>query len=229
MIQHLACQMDGNRRWAKKNGLAFFEGHRKGAQSVRVVTDFCLEQGIRFLSLYTFSMENFKRSEQEKQFIFDLFVQELNRYQDEVISKGVRVRIIGERTLFPETVIAACNQIEHATAHGEKLTVNLLFGYGARQEITAGVQQIAREILNGSLSPDAITYQVIMDHLWTAHTPDPDIIIRTGARSRLSNFLLLQSSYSEYFFVDCLWPDLSAQLLEAVLDEFGNRQRNFGA
>lgn len=229
MIQHLACQMDGNRRWAKKQGLAFFEGHRKGVEAVRIVTDFCLEKQIPFLSLYMFSMENFRRSEVEKQFLFDLFVQAINQYQSEVVSKGVRVRFIGDRTLFPVAVVAACEQIERATARGGKLTVNLLLGYGARQEITAGVQQIARKVLEGKLSPDEISYELIADNLWTTGTPDPEVIIRTGARNRLSNFLLLQSSYSEYFFIDCLWPDLSKQVLETVLEEFGSRQRNFGA
>lgn len=228
MIQHLACIMDGNRRWAKKKGWLPWHGHREGVQAAKRVMQFCLEKQISHLSLYTFSTENLKRSDIEKKFLFTTLVQEAHQELPLLKEKGIRVQFIGDRTLFPEAVIPMCNQVEQETAEGKNLTVHLLFFYGARQEIIGGVKKIISNIKNGLISEDDITSEYFSKQLWTSEIPEPDIIVRTGGMRRLSNFLLYQAAYSELFFLDCLWPDVQSEHLEQAVSFFNNSQRNFG-
>lgn len=228
MIKHLACIMDGNRRWARKMGWEILQGHQQGAQTVKKVTEFCLEKGISYLSLYTFSIENFQRSETEKRYLFELVAKNAQEGLEEFIKKGVRVRFIGDRTLFPEQLVSVCQEIEEKTKHLTSLQLNFLFCYGARQEIIGGIKQLVRRILDGRLSEADITDEVFQDYLWTSGIPEPDLIIRTGNVRRLSNFLLYQAAYSEFYFLDCLWPELTIQHLEAALASFDTCQRNYG-
>ena len=218
MIQHLACIMDGNRRWAKKRGLMPWYGHKEGAEAVRLVIRFCMQQGISYLSLYTFSLENFNRSAQEKEYIFSFLVHESHKELPQFIENGIKITFIGDRSQFPASVVDTCHQIEDATAHGTRLTVMVLFCYGSRQEIVHASKKIAQEVASGSLSIDAITPQLISRYLWTGSIPDPDLVIRTGGLQRLSNFLLFQVAYSELFFLD----------LENALSYFAACKRNFG-
>lgn len=221
--------MDGNRRWAKQNGLPATKGHYEGAQAVKRVINFCLEKGISYLSLYTFSVENFKRSETEKTFLFDLLAQETLAEVDTLKKKNVRIRFVGDRTLFPAHLIPVCEQVEQETEHCEKLQINLLFCYGACQEIVHGIKQVVHDIKAGLLAQDALSEDSFKRYLWTDGIPDPDIIVRTGGAQRLSNFLLYQAAYSELYFFDCMWPEIDTEHLERMLLFFNQCKRNFGA
>lgn len=229
MIQHIAFIMDGNRRWAKKQGLVAMMGHAQGIESVRRVTQFCLKKGISYLSLYAFSLENFKRSEEEKAYIFGLIVKEAEKGVDDFVQHGVRVRFMGDRACFPASAIESIQKIEDLTAHLNKLTVSFLFCYGGRQEIVAGAKIMAQRVQRGEMSVDAINEESFGKALWVGDMPDPDLIVRTGSEQRLSNFLLYQAAYSELMFLDCFWPEISDEDLDAVYAGFIARKRRFGS
>lgn len=228
MIKHLACIMDGNRRWAKKQGLAAAYGHRQGVEAVRAVVDFCLQKHISYLSLYTFSIENHQRVSEEKNYLFELMISEATKGIEEFIAKNIQVRFVGDRALFPQHLIPLCTDIENKTAGGTTLQFNILFYYGGRQEIVGGIKEIARKIAAGELTHDEITEQLVNNHLWMGNIPEPDLIIRTGGFKRLSNFLLYQSAYSELHFIDCLWPEITMHHLEEAYVNFHTGKRNFG-
>jgi|ERR1700733_9351468 len=228
-LNHLACIMDGNRRWAKRQGLMPWYGHGQGIETVQRVIAFCLEKQIKYLSLYTFSLENFLRSEQENSFLFDLMLKEAQKGADIFKQRGIRLRFVGDRTLFPASLQPLLDSLEQETAHCDVLTVNMLFCYGSRQEVASAVKKIAVQVKQGLLREDDITPELISTHLWTGLIPDPDLIIRTGGFSRLSNFLLYQSAYSELQVLDCMWPDLTTDHLQNAYDVFVNCKRNFGA
>lgn len=228
MIKHLACIMDGNRRWAKKQNRVPWYGHKEGVEAVKRVVRFCLEQQISYLSLYTFSLENFRRSPIEQQFLFKLLVEEAERGIDEFIQNEIGIQFVGDRTLFPQEVIPACQMIEEKTAHLNKLKLNFLFCYGARQEIVSSIKTVITDVQEGRLQTQELTEELFQQYLWTGAMPEPDLIIRTGGFKRLSNFLLYQSAYSEFCFLDCLWPELTTQHLQEAVAEFVACRRNFG-
>lgn len=228
MIKHLACIMDGNRRWARNLGWETLKGHSEGASTVKKVIGFCLEKGISYLSLYAFSIENFNRTELEKNYLFDLIARNAQEGLEEFINKGIRVRFIGDRSLFPAQLLPVCEDIEEKTKHLNTLHLNFLFCYGARQEIIGGIKQLVRRILDGRVAEADISAEMFQGYLWTGDIPEPDLIIRTGKVRRLSNFLLYQAAYSEFYFLDCLWPELTTQHLESALASFDTCQRNFG-
>lgn len=224
MITHLACVMDGNRRWATKQGKFSWLGHQAGAQTVQMVINFCLQYQIAYLSLYTFSLENFNRSQQEKSYLFDMIIQQADSYIPQFIEQGVCVHFVGKISLFPESVQALCKKVEEKTKHGTRLQVNFLFGYGARQEIFDAAQRLVEQAQAGML----ITQNLFESNLWTGEMPDPDLIIRTGGVQRMSNFLLYQAAYTEIRFVDTLWPDLTKAELMNVLMSAISAQKNLG-
>ncbi len=229
MLKHLACIMDGNRRWAKAQGKPSFEGHRAGLTAAKRVIDYCIAHKIPYLSLYTFSLENFNRSPQELTFLFSLIVDQItDSLVKEFKEKGVSVRFVGNRSLFPEMVIPSCERIEKETEGLTNLHVNILFCYGGQQEIVEGVKQVIKKVQEGVLACDDITPQMFEHYLWTQNTPPPDLIIRTGGSQRLSNFLLYQAAYSELCFLDCMWPDVDIPLLDRAVNAFNTCQRNFG-
>ncbi|MDP3787833.1 MAG: polyprenyl diphosphate synthase [Candidatus Chromulinivorax sp.] len=224
MITHLACVMDGNRRWATKQGLLPWNGHYAGAEKVECVVEFCLEHKIPYVSLYTFSLENFNRSQQERSYLFDLVAQQAEKYAPKFIEKSVAIKFIGDLSLFPESVQKICKKVEEQTAQGTKLQVNFLFGYGARQEIFLAAQLFAQKIIAG----DEATQADFESSLWTAGMPDPDLIIRTGGVQRLSNFLLYQAAYAEIRFLDTLWPDISSVEILSAVTSAVQAQKNVG-
>lgn len=228
MIKHLACIMDGNRRWAKKQGLAAAYGHRQGVEAVRRAVEFCLQKNISYLSLYTFSIENHQRSDQEKNYLFELMISEATKGIQEFIAQNVRVCFIGDRSLFPEHLLPLCNNIEQKTAAGNALQFNILFYYGGRQEIVGSIKHIVRQARAGMLTEEDVTEQLVNQHLWMGNVPEPDLIIRTGGFKRLSNFLLYQAAYSELYFLDCLWPDITTEHLQEAYSYFNTGKRNFG-
>ncbi len=228
-ISHLAIIMDGNRRWAKKNKLSFGTGYAEGGfGAVKRTIEFCLSRGIKHLSLYAFSLENFKRPQEEQDFLFDTIVTQGGKNIPYLKKHNVQVKFVGDRSVFPQRVIPTCELVERETEQCSAIFVNLLFCYGGRQEIVSGVKKLLKQVQDGLLTEDQITEQALQDCLWTANTPDPELIIRTSGVQRLSNFLLFQSAYSEFCFLDCLWPEITEKDLAGAVDSYNEVRRNFG-
>lgn len=227
-MQHLAIIPDGNRRWARQNKLQSLFGHRRGMDAVLSAIDVCLKNEIKYLSIYTFSLENFKRSEEERSYLFELLsdglIQELSR----LVQQGINIKFLGDTSLFPVKVQQAINQVQSATKDLDNLYLSLLFCYGAQQEIAYAARILAQKVSQGILSLEQITEEAVERELWTAGIPNPDLIIRTGGVVRLSNFLLFQAAYSEFKFVDAFWPDMTIEKIQACVDEFKGVKRNFG-
>lgn len=228
-MEHLALIMDGNRRWAKKRALAPWLGHKQGIESVRIALEFCLNNTIKHLSLYVFSLENFKRAPEEVRFLFELFIDHAKQIIPDLIKNGVQITFIGDKTYFPEHLLPTIHDLETQTQHLKKLKVALLFCYGGRQEIVAAAQQVAYAVKNNQIQPQDITPELFSQYLWSHTLPDPDLIIRTGGVKRLSNLLLYQAAYSELYFLDILWPDITYKHLEEAYADYQQRSRNFGS
>lgn len=226
-IKHLAIIMDGNRRWAERQKLMRSMGHKQGAQTVRTLIKFCLARKIEIVSVYAFSLENFNRTPQEIKEIFELIIDQATSMLPELKEHGVAMRFIGNIKSAPQSVQDAITKLEKETAPGKKLLLNVLFCYGGRQEILSAIEHIIKDVKNGKLT-QAPSEEVFKKYLWTSDLPDPDLIIRTGGLKRLSNFLTYQTSYSELYFTERLWPDLTVQDLDHALEEYYLRQRNFG-
>lgn len=228
MIRHLGCIMDGNRRWAKKNSTSLKDGVLEGLARIETAVDFCIERNIEFLSLYTFSIENLKRSVFERACYFGVLLEYGHDIAQKMIKKGVRIRFIGNRGLFPQEVVDMCNAIEAMTANCSKLSVQLLFCYGGRQEIVEAAKNIALSVQQGNIALQDVTEELFKNYTWTSDLPDPELIIRTGNMNRLSGFLLYQSAYSELYFPTCLWPDMHIEEFSKALDYYDSCTRNFG-
>lgn len=228
MINHLALIMDGNRRWARARGMPAFMGHKEGTSVAKQMVSYCLQKGIAHLSLYTFSIENLKRADDEKSYLFDLLAQAAREYVKTYASQGVCIRFVGDRLLIPASICSVCDAVEAQTAHGDKLQVNILFCYGGQQEIIAGVKACMQQACAGTLHVDELTVEKFGALLWSGHSPSPELVIRTGGVSRLSNFLLFSSAYSELFFTDTLWPAFSTDELERIMQRYEQVKRNFG-
>jgi len=220
--------MDGNRRWAMRQGLMPTDGHRKGFDTIRMVIEFCFEKNIEHLSLYTFSIENLQRTSQEIDYLFEVLAYEVVNDLVELQEKNVNITFIGDRTLFPKGIRSLCEKVEKETRHCDGLYLHILLCYGSRQEIVDTARRIAVKLCKGDLQETDITPDVFERFLWTAGTPYPDLIVRTGGDRRLSNFLLFQAAYSEIYFLDCLWPDIKSADLEAAATYFDSCRKNFG-
>jgi len=228
-ISHLAVIMDGNRRWAKKHHLSFGSGYAEGGfGAVKKTIEFCLSRGIKYLSLYTFSLENLKRPQEEQDFLFDTIVSQGEKNIPYLKKHGVRAKFVGERSVFPARVLPICELIERETGDCSAIFVQILFCYGGRQELVAAVKKIADQVKSGMLSVDAISEETIHDSLWMAGIPDPELIIRTSGVQRLSNFLMYESAYSEFCFLNCLWPEITEHDLAGAVDNYLRVRRNFG-
>jgi undecaprenyl diphosphate synthase len=226
MIQHLACIMDGNRRWAYKHGNPVVG--KEGVDVAHQVIRWCVEKKIPYLSLFAFSLENFKRSPLEMAHVFALIVHEISRRADELVQHGINICFVGDRTKFPADVREACEKLEKATASGSSIKVCIYFCYGARQEILDACKSLMRAVADGTLHPDSITHADLEKRLWAHGVPDPDLIMRTGYVQRLSNFLLYQAAYAELYFPPLLWPDVTDQTLNEALAYYHSCKRNFG-
>lgn len=227
-LTHLACIMDGNRRWAKKQGVAvLYDGASRRA--VHTTLAFCLKNNIRYCSLYAFSLENLKQRDGLLQRrLFELVIDVCTQEADQLAEQGISVRFVGRRDLFPSHVMPGIESLEKRTAAGSKLRLNILFCYGAQQEVADACSKIADKVAAGKLSATQITPATVTDHLWTADSPPPDVIIRTGGAHRLSNFLLFQAAYSELMVLDCLWPEITEAHLQQCVDRFTSTEQNFG-
>ncbi|MBA3751367.1 di-trans,poly-cis-decaprenylcistransferase [Candidatus Dependentiae bacterium] len=226
-IQHLGVIMDGNRRWASQKNLARSWGYRHGTNTLRTLVRYCLEHSIKIVSVYAFSMENFKRDPSEIEDVFKLFVEEANKSLPELIEQKVTVRFLGDKNIFPQSILPTLKKVEERTADGSHLQLNVLFCYSGRQEIISAIKTIVQDIQEKKITevPDEEGFK---KYLWTKNIPDPDLIIRTGGCKRLSNFMPYQATYSELYFVDNLWPDLTTHDLDAALNEYTKRTRTFG-
>ncbi|HYD30606.1 MAG TPA: isoprenyl transferase [Azospirillaceae bacterium] len=221
--------MDGNGRWAKARGLPRAAGHRKGVEAVRRAIEAAKELGIGYLTLYSFSSENWSRPESEVLDLMQLLRFYLRSEIADLHKNGVRVRVIGDRVRLAPDIIKLIDNAEALTRDNRDLTLVVALSYGARQEIAAAARQLAELARQGRLVPADIDERLFADHLQTSDIPDPDLVIRTSGEKRLSNFLLWQSAYAELVFVDTLWPDFTKRDLEDAIQEFRRRERRYGA
>ena len=226
--KHVAIIMDGNGRWAKQRGKERHEGHIAGAEAVNAVVRSAAKAGVDYVTLYTFSTENWGRPEAEINAIMELFCYMVASRAEELAKEGVSVKIMGERTRFSEKVLSMIDHIESTTAEGKLLTLILAFNYSSRREMVFAAQELARRAVAGEIKVEDINEQLFSDSLMTAGVPDPDLIIRTSGEYRLSNFLLWQASYSELYFPEVLWPDFSEEDFNLALDIYAGRERRFG-
>ena len=226
--RHIAIIMDGNGRWARERGLPRTEGHRRGADSVRRVVEACGEWGVEFLTLYAFSSENWKRPKREVEALMRLLQQFLKAKTPEMMQQNVRLQAIGRLGDLPEACRAELHRSIERTAENTGLTLILALSYGGREEIIDGVKSIVENVNRGLLDPAMIDAAVFSQHLYTRYYPDPDLIIRTSGELRLSNFLLWQLSYAEFYVTDKLWPDFGREELSAAIQAFEKRHRRFG-
>ena len=226
--EHIAIIMDGNGRWAKMRGKERYEGHIAGGASVRAAVRAAVRNGVKWLTLYAFSTENWGRPVEEVEAIMELFCKSVLAEKDELKAQGVRVKIMGECTHFSQKVLQMISLIEDDTANGEKLTLVLAFNYSSRREIVLAAQQIAQRVERGELRSEDIDDKVIEEHLMTRAIPDPDMIIRTSGECRLSNFLLWQASYAEFYFPETLWPDFTEEEFDKAIAVFAQRERRYG-
>ncbi|QNP40258.1 polyprenyl diphosphate synthase [Lysobacter solisilvae (ex Woo and Kim 2022)] len=226
--RHLAVIMDGNGRWAQRRRRPRMIGHRAGARAVDVCIDFCLETGIEALTLFAFSSENWGRPEDEVGALMKLFLGALEREVDELHRRGVRIRFIGERERFAEAIRARMNAAEAQTAGNTRLQLSIAASYGGRWDIAQAARALARDVAAGRLAPEAIDEAMLGARMALADLPPPDLFIRTGGDTRVSNFLLWQLAYTELWFTETLWPDLDAATLRRALDAYAGRERRFG-
>ena len=226
-IQHVAMIMDGNGRWARQRGLPRLAGHEAGTETVRRVIGYCRDAGIRYLTLYAFSTENWTRPPEEVSGLMALLGTFIRKYESELMEKQVRLRVIGNRADLPAELQAEIARIEGATAHFERQVI-IALSYSGRSELVRAVRKIAREVRDGALAPEAIAEDTIAAHLDAPDVPDPDLIIRTSGEMRVSNFLLWQCAYSEFHITPVLWPDFGEAAFAEALDDFAKRSRRYG-
>ena len=226
---HVAIIMDGNRRWAKVKGLPRAAGYAQGAEAVRRTVKAASDLGIQYLTLYGFSLENWKRPAKEIADLMGLLRLYLRKEISELHREGVRIRFIGDRSMLAADIISLIEMSEQKTRANTNLDLVIALSYGSRQEITAAVRQLVEDVAAGEISADAIDENALEGRLYTADMPDPDLIVRTSGEQRISNFLLWQSAYAEFVFTDVLWPDFSREKLEDSIEEFSRRERRYGA
>lgn len=226
--KHVAIIMDGNGRWATQRGLERQEGHIAGAEAVSAAVRAAAKAGVDYVTLYTFSTENWGRPEAEINAIMELFCHMVASRAEELAEQGVRVKIMGERSRFSEKVLSKIDDIEQTTAEGKRLTLILAFNYSSRREMLLATQAIARRVAAGEIKVEDIDEAMFSASLMTADIPDPDLIIRTSGEYRLSNFLLWQASYSELYFPEVLWPDFGEEDFNRALEMYAGRERRYG-
>ena len=226
--RHIAIIMDGNGRWAKKKLMPRIIGHRAGVKTVRKVVEYCVQEKIEVLSLFAFSSENWRRPKKEVNMLMELFMGTLQAQVDKLDKNNIKLRIIGDRTAFPENLQDKIISAEKQTEKNTGLNLVIAANYGGRWDITQAFQKITDKIAAGELQAQEITETVINDHLTTAELPEPDLFVRSGGEERISNFLLWQLAYTEFYFTGTLWPDFNQGLLADAINSFKNRQRRFG-
>lgn len=228
-LEHIAIIMDGNRRWAKQRGLDPKVGHREGADNLERIAKFANEKGLKYLTVYAFSTENWKRAEDEVNALMLLMKTYLDRFFKRADKSNIRIKVLGDTSRLSPTLQKLIKQVIEKTENNTGLTLNIAFNYGGRDEITKAVKKIADKLEKNELQIDEITQDVISENLYTKGEPDPDLIIRTSGEMRISNFLLWQLAYSEFLFVDKHWPEFTGDDLMLAVEEYNKRTRKFGA
>ena len=229
--EHIGIIMDGNGRWAKQRGLERSEGHKAGANVFRRICEYAGEIGVKYITFYAFSTENWRRPPAEVTALMNLFrayLDEAEERQAENLQKGMRIHFIGHREGVPEDIIERFETTESGSKDADKIDVNIAINYGGRLEIVDAVKTLAQKVKSGELEPEDITEQMISDNLYTAGQADPDLIIRPSGEYRLSNFLIWQAAYSEFWFSDILWPDFTEDDLDKAIIDYCKRNRRFG-
>ena len=228
ICRHIAIIMDGNGRWAKKRGMPRTFGHKKGAENVVKITRAMKESGVKYLTLYAFSTENWKRSKDEVDALMQLLNEYLDKELKEIMDNNVRIVFIGERYMLSDSIQAKMAFLEKESEKNTDLTLCIALSYGSRQEILSAVKKIAAKVKEGSMDISQITQDVFSEELYTKEIPDPDVLIRTSGEQRISNYLLWQSAYTELFFTNTLWPDFGKDELWDIINKFNQRERRYG-
>ncbi len=226
-LRHIAVIMDGNNRWAKQRGKVGSQGHKAGVEQIREVMRACKTHGVEVLTVFAFSSENWQRPRREVEALMTLFLTYLKREAVKLSQEGVRLRIIGRRDRFSEKIQRAIREAESIAAEGSA-TLVIAADYGGRWDIASAARQLSVKVANGELAPADITEELLHQYTSVADLPEPDLLIRTGGEHRISNFLLWQTAYSEFYFSDLYWPDFGAEALDAAVADFHRRQRRFG-
>ncbi len=227
--RHIAIIMDGNGRWAKKRGLPRTAGHAVGAETFRTIATHCKNIGIEYLTVFAFSTENWKRSDEEVATIMTLLEKYLLEAIDSMAENKIQLRFFGDLTPLSAKLRTLCQETQGISeTYESELQVNICLNYGGRDEILNAVRACASDCLEGKIKPEEIDHECFTKHLYSADIPDPDLVIRPSGEVRVSNFLLWQSAYAEYFYTDTLWPDFTASELNHIINEFSKRQRRFG-
>lgn len=226
--RHIAVIMDGNGRWAREQGMRRVQGHKAGVKSVREVTECCAEMGVEFLTLYTFSTENWQRPATEVDALMHLLIRSLRKEAETLLENSIRLQAIGDRTLLPDACRSELEEVIEQTAKGDRMTLTLALSYSGRWEITEAVRSIASDVAEGRISQRDIDEALVAGRLSTGDWPDPDLLIRTGGDQRLSNFLLWQVAYSELYFTNVYWPSFRRRHVYDAIRSFQDRDRRFG-
>lgn len=227
-LNHIAVIMDGNGRWATKRGLPRTAGHKKGAEVVVQIAKAAKEFGVKYLTLYAFSTENWKRSPEEIGALMQLLRQYLDKNFKELEQNDVKIRFIGERYMLDADIVEKMERLEQKTAENKSLVLQIALSYGSRQEILNTAKEIAERVKNGDMQPQNIDEQTFSAMLYTGGVPDPDLLIRTSGEQRISNYLLWQIAYSELFFTKTLWPDFAKEEFKSIIENYQTRERRYG-
>ncbi len=225
---HISIILDGNRRWAKKRGLPTLQGHTEGADNIERIAAYCNKLGVKYLTVYAFSTENWNRAPEEVDYLMKLFQKYLTDFGTKFNNSTAKIKLIGNINGLPETLRKLVLEVEEKTKNNKGLILNLCINYGGREEIINATKLISEKVRNNEINIDDINEEMIVKYLRTGDIPDPDLMIRAGGEERLSGFLLWQVSYAELYFTDVLWPDFNEAELDKAIDEFNNRKRNFG-
>jgi undecaprenyl diphosphate synthase len=226
--RHVAIIMDGNGRWAQLRGRPRLLGHRAGAKRVREIVEACPDLGVEYVTIFAFSTENWKRTQEEVAGLMGLFRRFIESQANDLLAQGIRVRFIGDRVRLDAKLQRLMGWLEALTAHNTRCNLTIALNYGGRDEVARATKRLARDVAAGTLDPETIDDETLPRYLDTCLLPDPDLVIRTSGEARISNFLLWQSAYSEYEFIDTLWPDFTRAAFEEVLSRYGARERRFG-
>ena len=226
--RHVAIIMDGNGRWAQKRGRPRLFGHQAGARRVREIVEACPENGVKYLTIFAFSTENWKRTQTEVAGLMTLFRRYIQKEAHDLHKAGVRVRFIGDRIKLDDKLVCLMDDLELLTSQNDKCHLTIAINYGGRDEVTRAAKRMAYEVEQGRLRHEDVDAETLSKFLDTHVLPDPDLVIRTSGEARISNFLLWQSAYSEYEFVDTLWPDFTAEEFGKVVGKYGTRDRRYG-
>ncbi|MAP15965.1 MAG: polyprenyl diphosphate synthase [Sulfitobacter sp.] len=227
--RHVAIIMDGNGRWATQRGRPRLFGHHAGAKRVREIVECCPDVGVEYLTIFAFSTENWKRTQVEVAGLMSLFRRYISKEMRSLSEYGARVRFIGDRDRLDDKLIKLMGELEAHTAHNTRINLTIALNYGGRDEVARATHRLAQDVASGKLDPDSVDEETLPRYLDTHVLPDPDLVIRTSGEARISNFLLWQSAYAEYEFIDTLWPDFTREEFARLCAAYGGRDRRFGA